>query len=314
MIAFLRHAALAAVCLAVAPLSSTFAVDIVDGGKFFSPQTIESANRKIAELEQRHATEIRIESFAAVPAADQARVAAMDKTARAKYFSQWLHDCAVAEKAKGVFLLICREPGHLRIDVTASLRGRGFGNSARDAVTEVMRVGFGRKEYDAALLGGLEQLDRQLGRLSAKSAAAPAAGFQHPAGQHAPGGHAPADNGMTNLLVWGAVIVGGIFLLSLLMRAVTGGAAGGPGGGWGGGGGGFGTSLMGGLFGAMAGHWLYDQFTGGSSAHAADHWGSADPNRHAGETGGDFNSDYSSGGGDFGGSDFGGGDFGGGDF
>lgn len=309
MHALVRHVALAAVCLAAWPLTTAFAVEIVDSGKFFSEETVKTANAKIAEIEKRRNTEIRIETFATVPEADRLRVNAMDKPERGKYFAKWLHDRAVAERAKGLFLLICREPGHVRISSTASLRDRGFNAAAGDSVTDVIRTGFGQKQYDSALLSGLDQLDRQLGRLSAT----PVTATQRPAGQRAPVQQpAPAGGGMGNLLIWGAVIIGGMFLLSMIMRAFSGGGGAGPGGGgYGGGGGGFGTSLMGGLFGAMAGHWLYDQFTGGHSAHAGDQW--SNQGTDATNAGGsDFDSDYSSGG-DFGGGgdDFGGGDSGG---
>ena len=128
----------------------------------------------------------------------------------------------------------------------------------------------------------------------------------------------PAKNGQAenyNWWVWIAVPVigiGGIWLVMGIVRAVLGGraasAATGMSPGYGGGG----------MFGAAAGMWLYDQFSG-SHGNA---WGADEGNRNEGSmgysgqdtdysgTGGDFGGD--SGGGDSGGSDFGGG--GGGDF
>jgi uncharacterized protein len=111
------------------------------------------------------------------------------------------------------------------------------------------------------------------------------------------------------------------------------GSAGGYGG-YGAGGGGFFSSLMGGLFGAAAGSWLYDQFSGGQShfggrgpmdssptisttpdrqdtdytAEGGDFDQQAEANDDDG--GGGFSDDNSSWGG--GGGDFGGGDSGGG--
>ena len=86
------------------------------------------------------------------------------------------------------------------------------------------------------------------------------------------------------------------------------------------GGGGFFSSLLGGMFGAAAGMWLYDQFSGHhSSAYAADadERGNGDSGFSGQDTdysgsGDSFGSDSSSG--DAGGGDFGGGDGGGGDF
>ena len=66
-------------------------------------------------------------------------------------------------------------------------------------------------------------------------------------------------------------------------------------------------SLLGGMFGAAAGMWLYDQFSG----NHGNAWGADQDNRSGGSTGfSGQDTDYSGTGGDFGG-DFGGGDSGG---
>jgi uncharacterized protein len=132
-----------------------------------------------------------------------------------------------------------------------------------------------------------------------------------------------------------AIVVGGIVVISLLSRMFGAGRTGygpagnGPGYGPGGyapgpgyGGGGFLQSLTGGIFGAMAGHWLYDQFSGHPhQAHAGDsNWSGSDDsseptNDDGGFSGGtDFGGGDFGGGGDSGGGDSGGGDSGGGDF
>jgi hypothetical protein len=101
----------------------------------------------------------------------------------------------------------------------------------------------------------------------------------------------------------------------------------------GGGGGGWGTSILGGMFGAAAGNWMYDRFargggsaygqtppadTGGYAGGAAGGAAGAGPSEPGwAQTGGDFSggggSTYSDpGGGDFGGGGGGGADFGGG--
>jgi len=146
---------------------------------------------------------------------------------------------------------------------------------------------------------------------------------------------AGAESSMLRWIVIAVGVFGGVWLLMAVMRAMSGGSGGGGAGSMGGagvgGGGGFMTSLLGGLFGAAVGNWMYDSFFRGSGGGwgASDAYG-ADPstgNESAGEDfgddtpGGDFDGsgggDFGggdSGGGDFGGGDFGGGDFGGGDF
>jgi len=75
------------------------------------------------------------------------------------------------------------------------------------------------------------------------------------------------------------------------------------------GGGGMFGSLLGGMFGAAAGMWLYDQFSGSHS----NAWGGDQENRGYDSTGySGQDTDYSGTGGDFGGDDNGG-DWGGGE-
>ena len=70
--------------------------------------------------------------------------------------------------------------------------------------------------------------------------------------------------GVGGWICLGLCVLLGVWLVIGIIRAFTGGGGGGGGyGGGGGGGGGFGSSLMGGLFGAMAGMWLYNSMFGG---------------------------------------------------
>lgn len=119
------------------------------------------------------------------------------------------------------------------------------------------------------------------------------------------------------LLIWV-----GFSLIRGLFRSMSGGGAG-VGGGMGqpayGGGGGFFQNMMGSLFGAAAGMWMYDQFFGSHSSAASFGTDSTDASPSDGGYSG-TDTDYTSSGGSFGddsggfdgGGDFGGGDFGGG--
>jgi uncharacterized protein len=130
--------------------------------------------------------------------------------------------------------------------------------------------------------------------------------------------------GFGGLIFVVAIVIGGVIVFSLISRMFGAGRAGqGYGAGYGPGGygpgpgygvGGFMQSLTGGIFGAMAGHWLYDQFSGHHhQAHAGDSTWSGSDATGAGNDDGGFSGGTDFGGGDFGGGDSGGGDFGGGD-
>ena len=123
----------------------------------------------------------------------------------------------------------------------------------------------------------------------------------------------PAASGSS--LGWLLPVIGGLLvawvIFGLIRSMLNRGGAGGMGMPQGAGGGGFFTSLIGGMFGAAAGMWMYDQFFGshGNASTMNDNIGNGDGGISGQDT------DYSSSGSDFG-SDSGGGDsggFGGGD-
>ena len=253
-------------------------------------------------------------------------------------------------------MLICKNPGHLQIEPDQTVRKRAFTIEDRDAlVTKTLKL-LGHKQYDAALLEMVDSIESTLDTnliLRSGRVAPPISGPQ-PIG---------TESGLLGWFCLAVVAFLVIWLVMSVFRAFRGGGSmpgggpgGMPGGGYGpggygpgyGGGGGFFNSLLGGMFGAAAGNWMYDSFfrSGGHGPSLGDAssqqggFGSSDQDTlpadqagagvFGGDTddggGGDFGGDdstgngggsYDDGGGggfdDGGGGDFGGGaDFGGG--
>lgn len=334
---------------------------VSDEGKFFSADAITKANQKIKDIQRVYRKDLLIETVPSVPTALERRF----KELGAKdFFIEWTRRRAEEAGVKGIYILISKKPGHLQIEVDQQTRNQGFGLDDRDALAKKMVALFGQKNNDGALLEAVGFVETKLAVKLGKRPAAPApVAAQKPVKQpvhraaEVAGHGAEPDRGISPLGWIGITVAAllGVWLLAAVFRAVSGigrgGGVGGPmgpggaggygGGGGGGGGGGFFSSLMGGLFGAAAGMWLYNSMFGGES-----HWGSptafgGESSRNDLESGaGDFSGDSSTGadfdtddsnaaddsggdygggsfgdsGGDFGGGDFGGGDFGGGDF
>lgn len=322
------------------------ASEILDQAKFFSPAAVTKATDDLNRLEKRAHLGTHIETHDSLPADKQAAFAKLGtKQERDKFFYEWLVERSKATGAKGVFVLITRNPSHLQVAADAALRNRGFSNVQREEISKGLIARFSQKEFDSGLQDTVANLERIALRLGEPRRITPAAAHQVPAGQRAPVG-APAAGGGQGMGILGWVILGGVVLLvfsviSAIIRSVFGGGQAGPGpggypqgggyapgyggGGYGGGyggGGGFFSNMMGGLAGAMAGNWLYNSMGGGhhsGQASAGDWTGGGGGNYIGGDEpgAGDFSGgDSSFGGGDFGGGDFGGGggDFGGGDF
>lgn len=321
----LKSSTVAFIACLVLQLTAASGKELTDGGKFFSAEAKQQALERIGELEKKHDLEIDIETFATVPNGQADRVKAMSEKERNAYFSEWLKTLAHKEHANGIFILICREPSHLRVGVSKSLHKRGLTDRDRDAIAAAFRD----KKFDEGLMAAISQIGLSAQQLS-KAGTSPIA-TQRPSSPMA-----PAASGSMN---WGGLVCLGVAALLLVFVVASvigaffrGGSSGGmPGQGYGGGfGGGYGGgmgggllgNLLGGFGGAMLGNWVYDQWSGGGHAHAGEPGAptsfgdsSGDSNyQDFGSSGGDFDSSggtFGSGGGDFGG---GGGDFGGGDF
>jgi uncharacterized protein len=333
--------------------------EVRDEAHFFSAQAVTKANETVKEIKQRHKKDLLIETVRHVPENKKDEATSSDGKVKTRFFANWAVERARMEGVNGIYVLITREPGHVEV-VVGNQTQAVFSNEERHHLSQLLLKHLRQKEYDEGLLAAVNHVRAVLG--SAPSAGAPvAAPSTH---SQLPNHRAPAPDGRLgsaggSWMRWlgiGLAALLALWLVSAVLRAISGnqtrpvtagfggsGGTGGPGpygspGGYGGyGGGGLFPSLMGGLFGAAAGSWLYDQFSGGHSRVGG--YGHMDSSPTSGATpdardtdytaeGGDFNqqaeverddqvsdgSPWSSDNGDFGGDDGGGfgGDFGGG--
>lgn len=306
------------VWLGAATSPAAVAASISDDGKFFSAAAVAKAEGKINEINRDYKKDLLIVTVAKVPEPLQAKYKELGKN---EFFVYWARKRAEEAKVRGMYILICRDPEHLQMEIDRETRVKAFTLADRkrlvDKIVPLMR----EKKYDAALAETVDFIGTTLRANPGK-----------PAGRSNSAAHAPeqaAEHHGASPWVWVVIVIVvllGVWLLIGIVRAISGSGGGGGGGGFGGGGGGSGffSSLLGGMFGAAAGMWMYDSFFRGGSSQSfgSSPQDSASPGESgAGDFGGDNGggADFgdSGGGGDFGGDsggDFGGGDFGGGDF
>jgi hypothetical protein len=327
----------------MAPPSQAATPRVSDEGHFFSADAVAKANQRIKDIQRLYGKDLLVETVPGVPATMERRFKELGKK---EFFVTWAHRRAEDAGINGVYILISKNPGHLQIEVSRQLQNRGFSLDDQDSLVKKMSTMLGQKKNDAALLEAVNFVNAKFAAKLGKRTPSPtpvhAVAPQRPAvplaNREGPAAQPQAGLSPLGWLGIGLAVVAGIWILSAIFRALSGGGYGpgpaGPGG-YGGGGGGFFSSLLGGLFGAATGMWLYNNFFGGVS-----HWGDSsqayggEPTSSDADAGGynDSGSDFDSGddtsgyndsgadfdsgdlgGGDFGGDDFGGGDFGGGD-
>ncbi len=307
-----------------ATLGTASASSIRDGAKMFSADAVQKAEAVLDHVERQDRVPVIIETIPTLNGEEIADLS-LERAERAG--------------SRGVYVLIAKKEHKLYDRVSHHLSG-AINPARQRAIREAFLSGLKQGEPDAALLQGARTIASEVASAHAEVGRV---------GQRAPGplrgrggmpARRPGGFGLSSLLGIGLLVVGVLFFIRLLGSLFGGGRAmggqpgrfgGGYGPGYGGGGGGgFMSSLFGGIGGAMAGNWLYDQFSGrhqggytDSSSYGGDP-GAAPPDDWAGGTGGgsdwgggeaggggggDWGGGGGGGGGDWGG---GGGDFGGG--
>ncbi len=295
-----------------------------DKADAFSADGIKKAEEAFHAVTFKSPTHFTVVVYKKVPDGKRAEFEKVKDKAddRKRFFGDWTRELAESRGAKGVFVLVSMEGGHVHaIDDKQTDVRRGFDDKDLRALEKKLVNGFASargKEGDEA-----KKL-RDEGLLSAAKFVADelkdtSAGDVHSTRSENARGNG-GGSGIMGYICIGIVALAAVWLVIGLIRMFTGGGGGGygPGGGYGGGGGGFMTSMLGGLFGAAAGMYLYDQFFGhhgsdlsagqgdyGDTSSSYDDGGAGDYSG-GGDGGG---TDFDSGGGDFGGGDFGGGDF-----
>jgi hypothetical protein len=331
--------------LSVAMAAQAWAVvpEVKDGAGFFTPDALTKANRQLAEIQKKYHKDLLIETLAGVPSDKTDAVQKMDKSARNRFFQTWANERAKQARVEGIYVLITKQPGHIQVEVGKNEQKRLFRvPEDRDQLRNILVRNFEDKEYDRGLLEGVTFVEQKLGE-NLGVAARPASESLPQVIEHGVNKVGPAAQGASGMswIVILIVVLIGFWILRALFHGLgrlmggprqygpgPGPGYGGPGyggGGYGGGGGGgFMSGMLGGLFGAAAGNWLYDSFgRGGGFGGGGIGGGGGSYSGASGPTPSDADQDYSGSGGDFGGGsqddgggggDFGGGDSGGGDF
>jgi len=327
--------ALPAILLATS--GPSMAAEVRDKAGMFSAEAVKKAQTELDRIEREYSVPVTIE---AIPSLDGEPI--KDVTTR--------HAESVG--AKGIYLLIAKSEGKIYGEASRGFQ-KYLPRSRLQSIDDAFIADFKKGNFDAGLLHGVARIDSSLSEARAEAGGslrpAPVAAGRRAAQAPVPVGRprVAATNswGIGSLMM---IVIGilGIFLviriLGALFSAGRGGygsqarmggpggyGPGGPGygapgygGGGGGGGGGFMSSMFGGIGGALAGNWLYDQFSGrhhGSmdqtsydpaagaapAPEAAPEWGE-------GGAGGDWGGGDAGAGGDWGGGGGGGGDWGGG--
>ena len=280
--------------------TSADATRIRDDGRMFSDRAVSEAQGRLDRIERAYQVPVVLETVESLNGQDITS-ASLERAQRSG--------------SRGIYILLDKQGKKLEVrDFNKFL-----GEDRRRAIRQAFTAPFQEGDFDAGLLQAVGTIDTMLAQGGGRLRPNPAGNGRAPA-------PARGGGGLSALIPIILGIVGILFVIRLLGglfgsmgRPQVGQAPmGAPGSsGYGRGGGGFMSSLFGGIGGALAGNWLYDQFSGhhqdrgdtysnptdAGPADAGGNWGGGG---EVGDWGG------GGGGGDWGGGDGGGGDWGGG--
>jgi hypothetical protein len=255
-------AALAAGCLAAGSACAE-EPPVKDEAGLFSPAAIQKATEGIEEIRRTEHKDLVIETYPGVPG-DRARAfAGMTRRQREDFFLGWADERARARGVGGVFVLICKSPPTTQVILGPDTDDRVFPERDRARLARELTLHGWRKNYDPELLNAVALVRSAL--------------------HHNLHGGGPQDAGRTWL--WAGGVIGGLLLVWVIMgllrtavrvrsRDVPAEAAAPVGGHP------FVSGMLGGMFGARAGHWISDSLFGPGRAAAK-----APPAAGAGKTG-----------------------------
>lgn len=340
MLRYFRWTALPLIAAALAWSPAANAAEVRDRAGMFSPEAVKKADAELNRIERQTGVPIHIETVDAIPGLGS------NVTEKAKHDA--VNDLALKHarenRGGGLYLLISKRDKVFSRLLVSDHFATAFPEPDRLKVRDALLSSFKSSDMDGGLLAAAAAIDEALpDHKVAEARPQPRRGLV----PNAPGRVAverrpqqePAQFGIGTLFAIALGILGVLFVIRLLSGAFGGGPAGypkgmpggpgmggpgmggpgmgGPGYGYGRGGGFF-SSMLGGIGGAMAGNWLYDQFSGRhSGGHHTDASGytptSGQDDFGSDSPGGDdtWSSGDSGGGGDWGGGDWGGGGGGG---
>jgi hypothetical protein len=208
---------------------------IKDGAHLFRPETIADANQKIRELRRAFAVGVVVETLPAAPAGEAGRLKKASAREVAAFFDHWAKERAAGFGLDGVYVLVCQEPKYVHVGTYPPASEEAFTSKNAERLRKHLVTELGKKGpgHDKALLAALAEVRSVVqDNLAARDS---------------------AIGWMT--IAWVLAGILGFWLcLGLLRAKMTASSPGAPKAGEVG----MLSGVLGGMFGTVAGHWIYD--------------------------------------------------------
>ena len=136
---------------------------VVDGGKFFTEETVKKAQGIVEELHAKKQFDVLVETFDKVPADDVEKVKKLKGKDLTDYMHEWIKKRMADENVKGIGILICQNPKQFYVEFTFEAT-KQFPATLPKAVTDGILDGLKNKKADDAIIGVLEKIRDNYGK------------------------------------------------------------------------------------------------------------------------------------------------------
>ena len=138
---------------------AVFPPAIKDDGKFFKADALEKANKKIKELYEKYKKDVVIETIASVPTDLEKK---FKEQGAKKFFASHAVERVKTLGVNGIYILVCKTPGYLQIEMDSDTRKKEFTNSDRAKVNKSFRKSLGDEKPDEGLAETLDAIETAL--------------------------------------------------------------------------------------------------------------------------------------------------------
>jgi uncharacterized protein len=138
---------------------------VKDEGKFFSAEALDKANRTIRQIYQRFEKDVVIETFPTIPADLEKKYKEEEK---ASFFNEWARKRAEELGVNGIYILICKKPGRVEVEVGNQTQKKAFTRNDRDRLVQGILKDFKEKKFDEGLREGVEFIESAMRKNAGK--------------------------------------------------------------------------------------------------------------------------------------------------
>jgi hypothetical protein len=141
------------------PAWAVFPPPIKDDGKFFKPDALEKANKKIKDIYEKYHKDVVVETLAPLTADQEKKLKEEGKT---KFFGSLALNRAKELGVHGIYIVFSKSPTGLHVHMDPATQKQAFTARDRKVLIDKIIARFKEKEFDAGLLDGLEVIESAL--------------------------------------------------------------------------------------------------------------------------------------------------------